>query len=106
MPIHEYCNEERRECEEVIFLHGDEVPEVWHGKRRYISAPTIKFVGAFSGGTPQRHISQRHVEKGSGQKVVEDGMEEDVKRNAAERYKKQDKERSDFIASELESYNV
>lgn len=106
MPIYEYCEEGRINCEDHIYLVGDEIPQSVKGKRRYISAPTIKFVGAFSGGTAQRHISQRHVEKGSGQKVVEDGMDKDVARNAKERYDKQDKERGEFLASELESYDV
>lgn len=106
MPIYEYCNEGRLDCEDHIFLVGDDIPQSVNGKRRYISAPTIKFVGAFSGGTAQRHLSQRHVEKKSGQKVVEDGMDKDVKRHAREREAKADKVRSDHITEALESYGI
>lgn len=106
MPIHEYCNEGRVDCEDHIFLVGDDIPQSVKGKRRFISAPTIKFVGAFSGGTSQRHLSQRHVEKASGQKVVEDGMDRDVKSNARDRKRKADKVRSDHITEALESYAI
>jgi hypothetical protein len=109
MPQYEYCNF-KGECFDRIFYHWSDAPQTIVEDsliyRRQFPAPTVKFVGSFSGGTPQRHISQGHVEKGSGQKVVEDGMDRDVKRKKQERVDKQDRERKEFVASQLETYDV
>ena len=106
MPIHEYCNKDRSDCEDHLFLVGDDIPQTVNGKSRVISAPTVKFVGSFSGGTAQRHILQGAIEKKTGQKVVEAGMDKDVKRHAQERTAKADTVRRKHIETALESYSV
>ncbi len=95
MPIHEYCYEDRKDCIEVLFYVDEKVPQVIDGKRRVVSAPAVKIVGAL----PHHNI-------GPGQQVLEAGMDKDVKRAEKARYDKQDKERKEFIAKELSGLDL
>ncbi len=103
MPIHEYCYEGRKGCQDVLFLVGEDIPKEIGGRRRVVSAPVIKFRGPFSGGSIPAHVLH---EPGPGQQVFEAGMDKDVKRAEKARYDKQDKERKEFIATELSGLDL
>jgi len=103
MPLHEFCNEDRKDCTEVLFMVGDEIPEEVEGKRRVVSSPVIKFRGPFSGGSTPSNVLH---EFGPGQQVYEAGMDKDVKRAKKARHDKQDKERKQFIEKELSGLNL
>jgi hypothetical protein len=107
MPLYEYCNF-KGECFDEIYLSWKDAPQSIVRDtliyRRQFPAPTVKFKGPFSGGTPRKNILQGAYEKDSGQKVMEPGMDKDVKRYKKERKEKQDKERRKFIEKELANY--
>ncbi len=103
MPIIEYCGKDRTDCEEVIYLAGEKILPKFNNKRRVVSAPTIKFRGPFSGGSTTRNVIH---EAPPGQRIVEAGVEKDIKRAEKARIDKQDKERKEFIAEELRGLDL
>lgn len=103
MPIHEYCDDNRENCTEVLFYVGEEIPAEIEGRKRVVSAPVIKFAGPFSGGSTKSNVLH---EFGPGQQVFEAGMDKDVKRAEKERYDKQDTERKKFIEKELSTLDL
>ncbi len=103
MPIIEYCGKDRTDCEEVIYLAGEKVLPKFNNKRRVISSPTIKFRGPFSGGSTTKNVIH---EAPPGQRVLEAGVEKDIKRAETARTDKQDKERTEFIEKELRTLDL
>ncbi len=95
MPLHEYCYEDRKDCIEVFFFVDEQIPKIIDGKRRVVSAPAVKIVGAL-----------RHHNIDSGLQVFEAGMDKDVERAKKARYDKQDKERTEFITKELSGFDL
>jgi hypothetical protein len=95
VPIHEYCNDDRTLCTEVLFYVGETIPKEIAGRKRVVSAPAVKIVGAL----PHHNLAP-------GSRVVEAGMDKDVARAEQARYDKQDTERKKFIADELSSFDL
>jgi hypothetical protein len=95
MPVHEYCNDDRTLCTEMLFYVGEKIPEEIAGRKRVVSAPAVKIVGSL----PHHNLAP-------GSQVVEAGMDKDVARAKQARYDKQDIERKKFIADELRSFDL
>ncbi len=74
---------------------GEAIPKEIAGRKRMVSAPAVKVVGAL----PHHHMRP-------GDKVVEAGMDKDVARAKQARYDKQDTERKKFIEKELRTLDL
>jgi hypothetical protein len=95
VPIHEYCNDDRTLCTEVLFYVGETIPTEIAGRKRVVSASAVNVVGTL-----------RHHNLEPGVQVFEAGMDKDVKRAEQARYDKQDTERKKFIEKELSTLNL
>lgn len=106
MPIREYVDEEGT-LHERIYLAGEEVPRVIEveGGRAYliVSAPTVRFKGPFSGGTPKRH---QVTELPPGHEFVDDGGARRMKEIKKEREAEKKAKRAKFIEEQLRTYDV
>lgn len=106
MPIREYVDESGI-LHERIYLAGEEVPRVIEveGSRAYlvVSAPTIRFKGPFSGGTPKREMV---TELKPGHEVLDDGGKRRMKELKEEAEAKRQEKRKKFLAEQLSTYDV
>lgn len=105
MPIYEYLLDDGTKVEQ-IYLAGETAPKVIQlddGRtgRRVVSVAVIRFDGAFSGGTASRNM----VKPDDGREY-EPGVKKDIKRKAQYREEKETKERREFLAKELNDYNL
>lgn len=106
MPIHEYVDQHGA-LHERIFLVGDEIPETIQVQAgvayRRVSAPTIRFRGPFSAGTPRKHMV---TDLGPDTEVLDDGGKRRQKELVREAQDKRDRERTKYIEDSLSTYDI
>jgi hypothetical protein len=116
MPIHEYETPSGVRVER-IYLSGDKIPQAIEVEvlnpetddyeveiaSLIISAPTIRFVGQFSGGTPQRHMKTQLPE---GHEVLDEGGKRRMKELEKERKEKARAKTREFLADSLRTYDI
>jgi hypothetical protein len=106
MPIHEFVDPKGIRHER-IFLVGDEIPnqiDTEHGvAKRTISAPTVKFVGKFSGGTPAKHMKTQLPD---GHEVLDAGGKRRMKELQQEAKEKRAEKTREYLADSLRDYDV
>jgi hypothetical protein len=102
MPAYEFCNF-RGECFDEIYLSWKDAPKtivkdtiIYH---RQFPNPSVRFKGPFSGST-------KNIVRPDDGSVVEAGTKEDTKKKQRYKKEKQDKARRDFLANEVQNYDV
>jgi hypothetical protein len=106
MPIHEYRTPSGILVER-IYLVGDKIPEAIETQfgvaHKVISAPTIRFVGQFSGGTPKKHMKTQLPD---GHEVLDAGGKRRMKELEKERKEKARAKTREFLADSLRTYDI
>jgi hypothetical protein len=98
MPLYSYCNE-KGECYDEMFLSWRDAPKEIDGYVRQFPNPSVRFKGPFSGAT-------KNIARPDDGSFYEKGTKDDQKRKKKYAEEKRDKARKDFLAEQVQTYDV